>query len=654
MSGGRSDAASVRLMTATLAHRGPDDSGIVELHDGRVVLGHRRLSIIDLSPLGHQPMASPDGRDWLVFNGELYNFREVRSELQRLGHSFRSESDTEVLLAAYREWGLESLKRFRGMFAFALWDGSRGTLHLARDRFGVKPLYYALSDATLAFASELKALNVAGYTQRRIDPVAVGEYLQFGYVSAPRSIFADVRVVEPGTVVSFDTALRATVRRYWSLSDLFKSEGTHALRQELATSTDDFLLDRLEGALTKAFQYRMVADVPVGVFLSGGIDSSLVSTLLARRAGLKVKTFTIGYGESEFDETHYAREVAQRLGTDHTEFIVSPDEALQLNARIPDIADEPIGDSSLIPTLMVSQLARRHVTVALSADGADELFGGYARYQICGAYSARLNGIGRWGYHMAGELVDCLPPGLVSMAYRGASGGGPRFAAINDKLRKFVRMARTRDEYSAYESAVSEWSAAQCSQLLLDAGRDATGAAASYAAPGDIDIHDRFMHFDADRYLPGDLLTKVDRASMAVSLEAREPCLDDELAQLAVALPPKWKIRNGQGKYALRRILARHLPSELFDRPKQGFSAPVADWLRGPLRAQMQDELAPQRVKSVGILDPNATEKSVSGFLSGDRESSAAGIWFLLQLQRWAGRWMTSPSSKAAETLRVK
>ena len=392
MSIGRSDAAAVRLMTETLAHRGPDDSGIVELHDGRLVLGHRRLSIIDLSPLGHQPMASPDGRDWLVFNGELYNFREVRRELQQRGHAFRSESDSEVLLAAYREWGLESLHGFRGMFAFALWDGASRTLHLARDRFGVKPLYYALTDGTLAFASELKALNVAGYTERRVDPIAVSEYLQFGYVSAPRSIFADVRVLEPGTVMSFDMSLRASVLRYWSLSSLFDSEKTLALRRELAGLTDKSLLDRVEGALTKAFQYRMVADVPVGVFLSGGIDSSLVAALLARRAGLTLKTFTIGYGEAEFDETRYAREVAQRLGTEHTQFMVSPDEALNLYTRLPGIADEPIGDSSLIPTLMVSQLARRHVGVALSADGADELFGGYSRYQICGTYAARLHG----------------------------------------------------------------------------------------------------------------------------------------------------------------------------------------------------------------------------------------------------------------------
>ncbi len=315
-----------------------------------------------------------------------------------------------------------------------------------------------------------------------------------------------------------------------------------------------------------------------------------------------MKTFTIGYGQSEFDETRYAREVAQRLGTEHTQFIVSPDEALELNVRIPEIADEPIGDSSLIPTLMVSQLARRHVTVALSADGADELFGGYTRYRICGAYSARLHGVGRWGHHMAAELMDCLPPDCVSglpFVTRRWTG----FAAINDKLRKFVRMSRARDEYSAYESAVSEWSAVQCRQLFPAAGpRDRRGCELRCATRHR--YADRFMHFDAARYLPGDLLTKVDRASMAVSLEAREPCLDNELARLAVALPSNWKIRNGQTKYVLRRILARHLPSELFDRPKQGFSAPVADWLRGPLRAQLQDELAPGRVKSFGILDP--------------------------------------------------
>ncbi len=638
-------------MTKTLAHRGPNDSGIVELYEGHVVLGHRRLSILDLSPLGHQPMASVDGRDWVVFNGELYNFREVRRELQQRGHTFRGGSDTEVLLAAYREWGLDSLQHFRGMFAFALWDGASRTLHLVRDRFGVKPLYYSLTNGTLAFASELKALNVAGYTERRVDPIAVIEYLQFGYVSAPRSIFADVRVVEPGMVVSFDASMRASEHRYWSVSSLFDSEQTVALRLELAGLTENSLLDRVEDALTEAFRYRMVADVPVGVFLSGGIDSSLVATLLARRAGLKLKTFTIGYGDAEFDETRYAREVAQRLGTEHTELIVSPAEALQLNTQLPEITDEPVGDSSLIPTLMVSQLARRHVTVALSADGADELFGGYARYQICGAYAARLNGAARWGHHMAAELIDFLPSGVVAMGYRLSRGAGPRFAAINDKMRKFVRMSRTRDEYSAYESAVSEWSAAECQQLFPAAGVTASSAAACYGAPRNIDSQNRFMQFDAARYLPGDLLTKMDRASMAASLEAREPCLDHEMAQLAVALPLHWKIRDGQGKYVLRRILARHLPAGLFDRPKQGFSAPIADWLRGPLRAQLQDELAPLRVKSFNILDPDTTSRAVARFLAGNRDTSAAGIWFLLQLQRWAGRWLIPPSVSAASSV---
>jgi len=626
-------------MCASLAHRGPDDAGIVELADGRLVLGHRRLSILDLSPLGHQPMSTPDRSLWTVFNGEIYNFREIRAELEQLGHRFRSESDTEMLLAAYRAWGLESVKRFRGMFAFALWDEARRELHLVRDRFGVKPLYYGVQNGTLAFASELRALNVAGYTDREVDAGAVTDFLQYGYVSAPRSIFADVRTVEPGTIITFGANLQPRAQRYWSLTDLYDAPEQLALRRELDALPDEQLIDRVESELTEAFRYRMVADVPVGLFLSGGIDSSLVATVLAKRAGVRLRTFTIGYGDSEFDETGYARDVAARLGAEHTEFIVSPDEALALNERIPDIADEPIGDSSIIPTLMVSQLARQHVTVALSADGADELFGGYARYQVCGAFADRLSGAARWGYYLGASMLERMPPGAVGALYRMTRGGGPRFAAINDKLRKFVRMAKAGDAFEAYEGAVSEWAPADCRRLF---GRAATlrDARAAFLAPQNAEPRERFMHFDTARYLPGDLLNKVDRASMAVSLEAREPCLDHVMARLAVALPLRWKIRDGKNKYVLQRILERHHPAGFFERPKQGFSAPVAAWLRGPLREQLQDELSASRVSAVGILDPVAVSNALARFLREERDVSAAGIWFLLQLQRWAGRWM--------------
>lgn len=638
------DIRSVQAMTDALRRRGPDDSGLQSLERGALVLGHRRLSILDLSSLGHQPMSSADGQAWVTYNGEIYNFREIKAELRTCGYEFQSESDTEVLLAAYRHWGIESVTRFRGMFAFALWDARRQTLHLCRDRFGVKPLYVSVNGGRLAFASEAKALNIAGYTSRTVDPVAIAEFVQYGYISAPRSSFVDVQAVRPGVVVSFDVQLRSSEWQYWSADSLFSGADVAAARAELAGLADEQLLDRVETSLTEAFKYRMVADVPVGLFLSGGIDSSLVATLLARRAGYKLKTFTIGYESAEFDETQYARAVARALGTEHVELIVSPQAAVDLVAQIVEIADEPMGDSSLIPTLMVSSLARQHVKVALSADGADELFGGYARYAYCGDF-ARQSGFVRALYRLSAEVLDHLPGNLIRFGYAVASAGGPRFAGINDKLRKFVRMARTDDVFCAYEAAVSEWSAAETSALLVKGSR--FGEARTAFERLQAEPREQFMHFDATRYLPGDLLAKVDRASMYVSLEAREPFLDHEMARLAGALPMSWKIRQRQNKYVLRRLLHRHYPKGMFDRPKKGFSAPVGDWLRGPLRQMLQDELSEGRVRRTGLLDPSVVAQNVDRFLASGREASAAGIWTLLQLQQWAGRWLVAPGSES-------
>jgi len=642
--GRRASAEAVDSMLSATAHRGPDDRGLEVLANSELVFGHLRLSILDLSPLGHQPMASPDRSAWIVYNGEIYNFREIRTELEALGWLFRSGSDTEVILAAYRQWHLAAIERFRGMFAFALWDERSRELHLCRDRFGVKPLYYSARNGVLAFASELKALNHAGYTARSVDPAAVAEFLQYGYVSAPRTIFADVETLEPGTVCTFDARLQRRQVRYWSARSLFDGGPADSLRAELRQLPAEALLDRVQAALQKAFEYRMVADVPVGLFLSGGIDSSLVGTLLARGAGLKLNTFTIGYGHSEFDETPYARAVADALGATHTEFIVSPREALDLTAEIPAIADEPIGDSSLVPTLMVSRLARRHVKVALSADGADELFGGYARYAYCGRFVARRAPLLRALYYLSGSMLELLPPAAVAAAYGATRGGGPGFAAIGDKLRKFARMSRAADAFSAYDAAISEWTAPQSAALGRHAAAPAEARRAFESVVG-ADPRDQFMHFDATRYLPGDLLVKVDRASMFVSLEAREPFLDHEAARVAAALPVEWKIRNGQNKYVLRRLLARHFPASLFDRPKQGFSAPIDAWLRGPLRPLLLEELSEARVREFGILDPGAVAAALEGFdRPGSRRVSAAGMWFLLQLQQWANRWLRAPA----------
>jgi asparagine synthase (glutamine-hydrolysing) len=641
--GRRAAVRSAVIMTSALAHRGPDDSGVESVGLGECVLGHRRLSILDLSALGHQPMASPDRRCWIVFNGEVYNFREIRAELARCGQTFVSDSDTEVVLAAYREWGVRAVERFRGMFAFAIWDEDSQTLHLCRDRFGVKPLFFCLSGGQLAFASEIKALHAARLTGSSVDSVALAEYIQYGYATAPRTLFAAVRSLRPGTILSFGRDLHPREREFWSVHALFDRAQMGNLVRELASLPDEALLDRVDESLGEAFEYRMVADVPVGLFLSGGIDSSIVAAVLSRRTGTQLRTFTVGYGNSEFDETKYARQVASHLGAAHTEFIVSSEEMLGALERVIDIADEPIGDSSLIPTLVVSDLAHRHVKVALSADGADELFGGYARYQICGSYVDQIGSPLRAGHWLAGSVLDQLPAAWIQKAYAMVKGRGERFAAINDKLRKFTAMSRSGNPFDAYDSAVSEWGASARDRFGIRSASAEAGARETFERGAFADARDGFMHFDAARYLPGDLLTKVDRASMAVSLEAREPFLDHEMARVAVALPIRWKMRGKQSKYVLRRLLDRHFPIGWFDRPKHGFSAPVADWLKGPLRSAVRSELSADRVREFGLLDAGAVDRAVSDFFAEKRTSSAAGIWFLLQLQRWAGRWLAAP-----------
>lgn len=640
-------AAAVDPMLVAMAHRGPDDRGMQLLAGGELVFGHLRLAIIDLSPLGHQPMATADQKTWIVYNGEIYNFRELRTDLQSLGWTFRSDSDTEVVLAAYRAWGLSAVERFRGMFAFAIWDDSARVLHLCRDRFGVKPLYFSLQRGVLAFASEMKALICGAHSARSVDSSAVAEFVQYGYISAPRSIFADVRTVRPGTICSFDARLQATEQHYWSASALYDGERAAGLRSELARLSEDELLDRVEQSLERAFSYRMVADVPVGVFLSGGIDSSLVATLLAKRSGFRLRTFTIGFGGSEFDESAYARTVARILGTEHVEFAVSPQSALHTAQELPDIADEPIGDSSLVPTLMVSRLAREHVKVALSADGADELFGGYARYAYCGRFVEQSRLV-RSLYSLSGEILDTLPRQFVARAYAISRGRGQRFAAINDKLRKFVRMSQARKEFDAYDTAISEWPAHEAHTLLVREPPENNDARTMYQSVAGVDPRDRFMHFDMTRYLPGDLLVKVDRASMAASLEAREPFLDQDTAALAAALPMRWKVRGGQNKYILRRLLKRHLPAALYERPKQGFSAPIGEWLRGPLRPLLLEELSVSRIRERGLLDQRSVDSELQKFLNADhRSGSAAGVWILFQLQQWAARWAATARTGA-------
>jgi asparagine synthase (glutamine-hydrolysing) len=633
------DPEAVRAMTDAIIHRGPDDSGLEVLANGELVLGHRRLSILDLSPLGHQPMSHPSGKAWIVYNGEIYNFKEIRTDLIAEGERFRSESDTEVILAAYVRWGVGCLERFRGMFAFALWDAARGELLLIRDRFGVKPLYYHLGSGELTFASEMRAV-LEGRRVHSLSTTSAVEFLRYGYVSAPNSLFEDVLCVPPGCIVRIDRALGAHVERYWSPISLYDPTESAPLRRELASLDDKAVLDRFEEELTEAFDLRMVADVPVGLFLSGGIDSSLVACLLARNRGLRLRTYTIGYSDSGFNEIPYAREIAQELGTDHSELEVSDTTALEVYDTLSAQLDEPIGDSSAIPTYIVCKLARQSLKVALSADGADELFGGYPRYDVCGRFADSLGGWTRFAYFASAELLDLLPAPVIGQIYA-LTRRGPRYAAIGDKVRKFVRMGRSRSPAAAYDSIVSEYSQHEAANLIA-------GAPIGYDAPirtttdsDRIDARDLFMSEDIRRYLVGDLLTKVDRTSMLVSLEARDPFLDHKVAALAAALPMHWKIRNGQGKYILRRILARHLNTGLFNRPKQGFSAPIGSWMRGVLRPQVESALCAENVRRCGLLDAGAVTRTVERFMSDKNGVSSAGLWHLLQLQNWSMRHCT-------------
>lgn len=628
----------VQAMTEAIVHRGPDDFGLEVLADGEVILGHRRLSIMDLSPLGHQPMSHPSGRAWIVYNGEIYNFKEVRADLIAEGEKFRSESDTEVILAAYVRWGERCVERFRGMFAFALWDATRGEMLLVRDRFGVKPLYYHLGPGGLTFASEMRGVLAGVSGERTLSTTSAVEFLRYGYVSAPNSLYTDLLCVPPGCIVRIGRALDRRVEPYWSPTSLYDPNESAPLRRELAALDDEALLNRFEEQLTEAFDLRMVADVPVGLFLSGGIDSSLVACLLARNRGLRLRTYTIGYSDSGFNEIPYAREIARELGTDHTELEVSDATALEVYDTLSTRLDEPIGDSSAIPTYIVCRLARKSLKVALSADGADELFGGYPRYEVCGRFTDSMKGWARFAYFASAELLDLLPAPVVRQLYTLTRRGGPGYAAIGDKVRKFVRMGRSRSPSTAYDSIVSEFTPREAESLIAGS-RGSNGEQACTLADFDrVDARDLFMLEDIRRYLVGDLLTKVDRTSMLVSLEARDPFLDHKVAAMAAALPMHWKLRNGQGKYILRRILARHLQTGLFNRPKQGFSAPVGAWMRGVLRPQVEAALGAGNVRRCGLLDPDAVARTVERFMADRNGVSPAGLWHLLQLQNWSMR----------------
>jgi asparagine synthase (glutamine-hydrolysing) len=625
----------VNRMKNTMSYGGPDDEGSYIDREHGVALGHRRLTILDLSSAGHQPMRDAERDVWTVYNGEIYNFREIRSELERLSHVFISASDTEVLLHAYRQWGMQMLGRFRGMFAFALWDREREVLILARDRAGVKPLYWSFRDGVLAFASELKAFHQYPGFRKELDPEALWFFLQLGYIPGPRSIFQGVRRLEPGTWLQLDRRGTVQVNRYW---DVWEHYGHRTAVSEQEAE------ERLEELLVESFRLRLVSDVPVGVFLSGGVDSSSVTALLQRHADRPLKTFTIGFAHKDYDESQAAREVSRHLGTDHTELVCSLDDAFEVLERYEEIYDEPFGDSSGIPTFLVSRLARRQVKVSLSADAGDELFAGYTKYPFVRDYQRRLARVPGSARTLAAGLLGLLSPEAVEALWGRLTRvlPLPRYSNLKDKFFKFRNMLSEQDLRRSFLRAGSFATPSTVAGILarpLGPAPDLQGTGFELDPGAPLDVLSCLQIMDFDTYMVDDILVKVDRATMQNSLEGREPFLDHHLVEYVAGLPPELKLRNGTSKWLLRQVLYKYVPRKLIERPKMGFSIPLYPWLRQSILSRHADLFAPTFLKAQGIFDAQAVPALIKSFTSG-RPVNANFIWFLFVFQRWFRRWM--------------
>jgi len=630
-----SQRSIVRRMAASLLHRGPDDGGEWSDAQAGIALGFRRLAIVDLSPAGHQPMISASGRFVIAFNGEVYNFGAIRNELEAAGlaPSYRGGSDTEVMLAAFEAWGLEkSVQRFVGMFAFALWDREQRSLHLVRDRLGVKPMYYGWAGRTLVFGSELKALRAHPAFDGRIDRDALALMLRYGYIPAPYSIYRGYRKLPAGTILTLDAdrPQEAAPIAYWSA----KSVAESGIQTPFGGS-DAEAIAHLDGLLRDSIGLRMIADVPLGVFLSGGVDSSVVVALMQAQSSRPVKSFTIGFREESYNEAHHASAVAKHLGTEHTELIVSPEEAMEVIPRLPTLYDEPFADPSQIPTFLVSQLARKSVTVSLSGDGGDELFGGYNRYFWGRSLWKRMGRIPRAVRGTGAGLMTAVPPGVWDSLFRTAGPllpAGARQRNPGDKLAKLAEIMGADGPDALYLALVSHWK--NPTQLVAGSQEPQTPFTdrTQWADLSDFTL--RMMFLDTVSYLPDDILVKVDRASMGVSLEAREPLLDHRILEFAWTLPMQMKIREGQGKWLLRQVLYKYVPQALIERPKTGFGVPIDAWLRGPLRDWAESLLAESALKRQGIFNPAPIRKKWSEHLSG-RHNWQYCLWNVLMVQAW-------------------
>jgi asparagine synthase (glutamine-hydrolysing) len=604
--------------------------------DAGIALGHRRLSILDLSPLGNQPMSSADGRFIIAYNGEIYNFPDLRTELASMGHSFRSQSDTEVLLSAISQWGVSAaLERTNGMFAFALWDRETRTLYLARDRIGQKPLYYGWAGKTLVFGSELKALLSYPGFSTAVNEGAVALLLRHSAIPAPHTIYPDCWKLLPGTVLAIsagdiaDRALPAP-SPFWSATAAAQAGLADPLDLDDRGATDS-----LDNVLRDAVGACMVSDVPLGAFLSGGIDSSTVVALMQEQSDRPVKTFSIGFTEASYNEAIDAAAVAKHLGTDHTELYVTPGDAQSVIPRLPEFYDEPFADSSQIPTYLVSQLARQQVTVSLSGDGGDETFGGYNRYTWARNLNRTVGLAPRPLRRLARCVMESIPPHKWDAAFALIAPvlpRGKRHIQAGDKLHKLAEIIDSANREEMYWRLVSQWK--QPGQAIPEAVEPATLLSRRSSWPELPEFAQQIMLLDTLSYLPDDILVKLDRASMAVSLESRVPLLDHNVMEFAWRLPMHQKIRNGTGKWILRQVLSRYVPPALFERPKMGFGVPIGDWLRGDLREWAEDLLSESRLKQEGLFQTDAVRSLWRQHLRGDRNLQYQ-LWPVLMFEAW-------------------
>jgi asparagine synthase (glutamine-hydrolysing) len=613
-------------MGGMLAHRGPDDSGTFYDDSAGLGMAFRRLSIIDLSAAGHQPMASASGRYVIVFNGEVYNYQEIQAELGI--EKWRGHSDTEVMLEAIERWGVEAAtQRFVGMFAFALWDREQRVLYLVRDRLGIKPLYYGHVNGQFVFGSELKSMRQFPGFENRIDRNNLALYMRFNYVPAPHSIYEGIFKVKPGHILTVASGGKEIGQKaFWSALSVAKNGLAHRLDGD-----DQEIIEKLHQELLSAVRLRMIADVPLGAFLSGGIDSSVVVALMQSQSSRPVKTFTIGFHEDAYNEATHARRVAKYLGTEHTELMVTPRDAMDVVPLLPSMYDEPFADPSQIPTHLVSKLARQHVTVALSGDGGDELFCGYPRYELLGSLWNVLGKVPAAAARVMAKVVHAIPPARIDQALGWLPLPNALRPSPGHKFHKLADLSQL-DAGSIYMQALSQWPKPQ--EIVLGSTEPATVRDDMAEIQWLSDPQEMAMLTDLTHYLPDDILTKVDRASMSVSLEARVPILDHRVVELAWRLPMHLKVRKGKTKWALRQVLYRYVPRELVERPKMGFGVPIDSWLRGPLREWAEDLLSPESLKRTGYLAVEPIRAKWSELLSSSRNWQYL-LWTALMFQTW-------------------